>query len=1324
MLLVIGLLLVIAGVLGWVLGTQSGLNFVVRQASEALQPALGIERAEGRLLGPLQLSGVRYQDGELDVAVDQVRLAWQPRALLQRRLHVEALELGRIDFAQRASTEVKEDQPLQPPDSLQLPLAIDVDRLALQRFVLHDWPAEAASAEAEDGLWLGELAAALHSDGAEHRLQVQQLRFAEGDAAAELSLAGSAPFALKLAGRLALEIEQRPLQLVLNGDGNLLAPRLNFTADSAGMELTGEVEAAPFAAVPLVALRLNSNEINPAALLAELPQAALVLEADLHATADSLLTGKVAVDNRQPRALDEGGIPLQSLSAALDVREQLIRVDELDIALLGNGRIGGKLDWQPPQEPPQTEAAAESALATAKEEGVDAEPDPFAALGQLAAVLQLSSIDMQALDGRLPAQQLNGKLSADAAAAGQQATVELSLGQARIDAALALTPLAASHQFKLDAKVRELVPQAFAVDLPAARLNADLQASGELDRSGQPQRIALDFKLPPSEFEGLKLEGEGALQWLGERLPALKLDLDLAGNRVQASGAWGAAGDVVDFKLAAPALPALGQLAGITTLEGRLDAIGQLGGSLEQPSGRVELQVRDFRFEEAVALQSLSLQGQLDKGLDGPFHLVLQAAEIGEGAAPGTPRWLQQVALQLEGSRADHQLSLNLQTPPAAGVADVVRLQARGELLLPAAGEPGWRGQLEQLTADGRLAARLQAPLALQLSSELVTVSAGELLVGERTRLQLAPTRWTPQQLELAGKLDDFSLDLLAPWLEDDTLAAADDGLVLGAEWGFKIGNQLNGEFSLARTAGRLKLPGMDKLDLDLQQLSALLRAEGNALQLQAEVAGKELGQLSLQAGTRVQRTAAGAWALPPESALQGKLLLDMPALDWLVAVLPENITLAGSLGAEVEIGGTIETPQLLGDVKGQGLEVNVIDQGLLLGGGELALRFDREQVELQQLVFTSANRIQPREKRIPLARLTASPGRLQASGKFDLASGASHFEFSADRLPLLQRADRWLLLSGSGKASGDESSLALDADFRTDAGYIELADVPPPSLSDDVHIVDSDEAEAETGEAFALTADVRVKLGEALYVSALGLETRLGGELTVRLRPDKPMAAIGSINTIGGSFQGYGQQLTIERGVINFQGPLDAPGLDILALRKGLEVEAGVAVTGSAKRPLLRLVSEPNVPDPDKLSWIVLGRAPDSGSGADMALLLPAAQALLGGSGGGMTEELSNSLGLDSFSLGQGELNSTSRTASSKVVGSGSTVASGPASTGQVLSVGKRLGPDLFFSFEQSLGGAETLAKLTYQLSRRLSAVIRSGSDNSVDLHYGINYR
>ena len=75
-------------------------------------------------------------------------------------------------------------------------------------------------------------------------------------------------------------------------------------------------------------------------------------------------------------------------------------------------------------------------------------------------------------------------------------------------------------------------------------------------------------------------------------------------------------------------------------------------------------------------------------------------------------------------------------------------------------------------------------------------------------------------------------------------------------------------------------------------------------------------------------------------------------------------------------------------------------------------------------------------------------------------------------------------------------------------------------------------------------------------------------------------------------------------------------------------------------------------------------------------------------------------------------------------MVGGGSTIASGPSVSGQVLSLGKRLGTDLFLSFEQSLGGAETLVKLSYQLSRRLSLVARGGTDNSLDLYYSFSFR
>jgi translocation and assembly module TamB len=37
-----------------------------------------------------------------------------------------------------------------------------------------------------------------------------------------------------------------------------------------------------------------------------------------------------------------------------------------------------------------------------------------------------------------------------------------------------------------------------------------------------------------------------------------------------------------------------------------------------------------------------------------------------------------------------------------------------------------------------------------------------------------------------------------------------------------------------------------------------------------------------------------------------------------------------------------------------------------------------------------------------------------------------------------------------------------------------------------------------------------------------------------------------------------------------------------------------GVEVTGTARRPQVRLISDLDLPDAEKLSWRVMGRAPD----------------------------------------------------------------------------------------------------------------------------------
>ena len=59
--------------------------------------------------------------------------------------------------------------------------------------------------------------------------------------------------------------------------------------------------------------------------------------------------------------------------------------------------------------------------------------------------------------------------------------------------------------------------------------------------------------------------------------------------------------------------------------------------------------------------------------------------------------------------------------------------------------------------------------------------------------------------------------------------------------------------------------------------------------------------------------------------------------------------------------------------------------------------------------------------------------------------------------------------------------------------------------------------------------------------------------------------AVTGSITAQDATFDAYGQHLTVVRGIVEAQGPLYDLGLNLLAVRRGLDVEAGVAVTGSA---------------------------------------------------------------------------------------------------------------------------------------------------------------
>jgi translocation and assembly module TamB len=75
------------------------------------------------------------------------------------------------------------------------------------------------------------------------------------------------------------------------------------------------------------------------------------------------------------------------------------------------------------------------------------------------------------------------------------------------------------------------------------------------------------------------------------------------------------------------------------------------------------------------------------------------------------------------------------------------------------------------------------------------------------------------------------------------------------------------------------------------------------------------------------------------------------------------------------------------------------------------------------------------------------------------------------------------------------------------------------------------------------------------------------------------------------------------------------------------------------------------------------------------------------------------------------------SRSQSSRVAGS--SVDTTAATGNQILSIGKRLSSNAMLSYEQTLGKAESIVKLTVNLTRQISLIGRAGSDNALDVFY-----
>jgi translocation and assembly module TamB len=226
-----------------------------------------------------------------------------------------------------------------------------------------------------------------------------------------------------------------------------------------------------------------------------------------------------------------------------------------------------------------------------------------------------------------------------------------------------------------------------------------------------------------------------------------------------------------------------------------------------------------------------------------------------------------------------------------------------------------------------------------------------------------------------------------------------------------------------------------------------------------------------------------------------------------------------------------------------------------------------------------------------------------------------------------------------------------------------------------------------------------------------------LEGDVLLMAEDLNAIKAKGEIRLRDGTYSTRGARLAITRGRVVFGGgPADQPHLDVLALRtieertdragqslaRFKEVKAGVIITGTPLAPLVRLYSEPSMPDADILSYIVLGQ-PRSGDASKSALLAATAEALLSGSGSESTlSQLKRQFGPDTVDMK-------------------STTAGG--TTQSIVTVGKYLQPKLYVGYGRSLFSDEYYVTLRYTLSKSWEVESKAGAQTGANLYYRIEF-
>jgi translocation and assembly module TamB len=1308
----------------------------------------------------------RLPDGAR-LRIDDLRLeglAWRDLYAMQLR----AARAERVQFDSGPPS----GKARTPPAQLTLPIRFEVLSLQAGTVQIDQLPPMRRVAAA---LALGDAA------GARHRIELQSMDWESARLLGQLEIGTTGALDVKaqlqaraIGGGLwsARADAAGPLQKLA-----ISASAEGRTSAQAGpLALQAEATVAPFAAWPLAALKLNTRQLDLAALSPRLPTTLIDGQAEVASSGlDQPASARIALVNTRPGRVDEGRLPLRALDLALEGEprhSERLTLKRFDLRL-GNerheaGRAGGSGRW--------ADGRLELAITLdgLLPEQLDRRAAPLQASGPL--TLEVSGLPAPGaaaaskepfglkLQGRLSGRSLDGsglpvrlQLDLDGDASRwtlRQATAEAGTARAsaqgeakREDAGWRIAAKAQLQRFDplpwwrgADGSAWRRGPHEWNAAADARLLWRD-QSPARPASTPWPAALAgeLDLRVTDSRLAGVPLAGRFSAR-LADAGAHAEVDAQLGGNQlagqadIASNGTpqrWQLKADAPTLAVLAPALAIVAEAvpatAGWLPSAGAVRAEASGDGPWPTLRTRGQLLARGLRSRDA-ALAEADLRWDRGDGADPKLLLRLNARGLQHSAAS-----LERVEAELDGTLSQHQLRFSADTPlrpPAwtesllgpAGTGSRVSLEGRGAWTSAADGHR-WAFSAVRLQGGARDATGTRPWLgASEVGGRLQLSPAGELraLQLDPGRLQLLNTglRWheatwqagatadAAGRFALSAELESFDVAALLQRLQPDF--GWSGNLTIGGRVELRHAGRFDADIVLERGAGDLGVT--DELGqtqvLGLTDLRLAFSAHDGLWQFAQGLAGRQIGEM---AGAQVVQTTADRSWPHAEATLQGVLQMRVANLAIWSPWVPPGWRLGGSLRTSASIGGRFDAPELRGEMQGSGLAVRNLLEGINVSDGDLAITLEGERAQIQRFAFKGGD-----------GRLTLTGGAMLG------AQPAAKLMLKAEQFRLLGRIDRRIVASGQADLALERSSLKLDGSFRVDEGFIDVSRAEAPALDSDVRIVvparsaangsasaprstapssaarpaaaasaprDSQERPPGRSPLQNAQVDVAIDLGDRLRLRGRGIDAGLRGQLRVG-SPGNRLAMTGSVRTDGGSYAAYGQKMEISRGELSFTGALNNPRLDVLAVRPNLDVVVGVSVTGTAQNPRIRLVSEPEMPEMDKLAWLILGRSPDGLGRTDTALLQRAAIALLAGEGGSPTDDLIKRLGLTDFSVRQsdGEVRET------------------------IVSLGRQLSQRWYVGYERSVNTTAGTWQLIYRAAQRFTLRAQSGSENAVD--------